>query len=151
VPLVRNYGHPNEVAARYQPPWTILDPADSTSFLRAAVIGAGVLLLLSAFTTGVMAWLGALVVAFAAKNWVRRLWPAAARWQPRDRDRTNRVGSEVVVLIATPCVVLHAAPAWVLEQVSGGRLDRGGATNRRNRPSPESRSSATGGQASAIL
>src|SRR5262249_41271626 len=112
-----------EVAARYQPPWTILDPADSTSFLRAAVIGAGVLLLLGAFTTGILAWLGVLLVGFAAKNWIHRLWPATARWQPRDRDRTNRVGSAVVVLIATPFVVLYAAPTWVLEQVSGGRLD----------------------------
>src|SRR5580700_1780095 len=45
--LVRGYGHPNEVAARYQPAWTIIDPADSRSFLRAAIIGAGALVLLS--------------------------------------------------------------------------------------------------------
>ena len=39
--LVRGYGQPNEVAARYRPPWAIIDPADSTSFMRAAIIGAG--------------------------------------------------------------------------------------------------------------
>ena len=44
--LVRDYGHPNEVAARYQPSWAIIDPADSTSFMRAAIIGAGALVLL---------------------------------------------------------------------------------------------------------
>ena len=38
--LVRAYGRPNEVAARYSPPSAIIDPADSTSFLRAAFIGA---------------------------------------------------------------------------------------------------------------
>src|SRR5262249_28109304 len=64
--LVRDYGHPSEVAARYQPPWAIIDPADSTNFLRAALIGAGVLLLLGTFTTGIWAWLGVLVVGFAA-------------------------------------------------------------------------------------
>ena len=41
--LVRGYGYPNEVAARYQPPWAIIDPADSTNFMRAAIIGAGAL------------------------------------------------------------------------------------------------------------
>ncbi len=45
--LVRGYGHPNEVAARYQPAWTIINPADFRSFLRAAIIGAVALLLLS--------------------------------------------------------------------------------------------------------
>ncbi len=129
--LVRDYGRPNEVAARYQPPWAIIDPADSTSFLRAAIIGAGVLLLLGAGSerppslpaAAILAWLGALVVGFGAKSWVRRRWPATAPWEPRDRDRANRVGSAVAVLIATPFVVLYAAPAWVLDQVSGGRLD----------------------------
>jgi hypothetical protein len=33
VSLVRGYGSPNEAAARYQPPWAIIDPADSTSFM----------------------------------------------------------------------------------------------------------------------
>ena len=83
--LVRGYGHPNEVAARYQPPWTIIDPADSTSFMRAAIIGAGALVLLGALSKwlpslpgtadnlvkiGILVWLGLLVVAFGAKNWI---------------------------------------------------------------------------------
>src|ERR1700722_12713731 len=46
--LVRGYGSPNEAAARYQTPWTIIDPADSTSFMRAAIIGVGALIVLSA-------------------------------------------------------------------------------------------------------
>jgi hypothetical protein len=135
--LVRGYGQPNEAAARYQRPWAIIDPADSTSFVRAAIVGAGALVLLSAISQrmpslsataedmvkiGVLVWLGVLVVAFGVKNGVRRLWPAAARWEPRDRDRANRVGTAVVVPIATFCVVLYAAPAWVLDQISGGRF-----------------------------
>ncbi len=136
--LVRNYGHPNEVAARYQAPWAIIDPADSTSFVRAAIIGAGALALLGAMSMrlpslrgtgdnlvkiGILAWLGLLVVAFGAKNWIRRHWPATVRWEHRDRDRANRVAAAVVVPIATFFVVLYGAPGWVLDRISGGRLD----------------------------
>jgi hypothetical protein len=136
--LVRNYGHPNEVAARYQPPWAIIDPADSTSFMRAAIIGAGALLVFGAISKrlpslpetadnlvkiGLLVWLGLLVVAFGAKNWIRRRWPATLLWEPRDRDRANRVGTAVVVPIATFFVVLYGAPTWVLDQISGGRFD----------------------------
>jgi hypothetical protein len=136
--LVRGYGRPNEVAARYQPVWTIIDPADSRSFARAAIIGAGALLVLSALTRllsslsgiaddlvkiGILAWLGVLVVAFGAKNWIRWRWPATAVWKPRDRDRVNRVATAVLVPIATFFIVLYGAPTWVLEQISLGRLD----------------------------
>jgi len=136
--LVRDYGQPNEVAARYQRPWAVIDPADTTSFMRAAIIGAGALVLLGAISTrlpslpgtadnlvkvGILVWLGMLVVAFGVKNWIRRCWPATVLWEPPDRDRANRVGTAVVVPIATFFVVLYGAPIWVLDQISGGRLD----------------------------
>jgi hypothetical protein len=136
--LLRGYGRPNEAAARYKPAWTIVDRADSASFIRATIIGVGSLLLLSALTKlrpsppgtaedfvtiGIMAWLGFLVLAFGTKSWIRRRWPATALWKPRDRDRANRIGTAVVVPIATFFVVLYGAPTWVLDQVSGGRFD----------------------------
>ena len=136
--LVRGFGRPNEVAARYQPVWTIIDPADSRSFARAAIIGAGSLVLLSALRklrpslagtaddfvkVGILAWLGFLVVAFGARNWICRRWPSTALWKPRDRDRANRVGTAVLVPIATFFVALYGAPTWVLDQISGGRFD----------------------------
>jgi hypothetical protein len=129
--LVRGHGLPNEVAARYQTPWYIIDPADSTSFLRAAIIGSGALIVLGSMpgTTenvvkvGLLSWLGLLVVVFGAKNWIRVRSPATAVWRPRDRDRVNRVGTAVMVPIATFFVVLYSAPAWVLDQISGGRLE----------------------------
>jgi hypothetical protein len=136
--LVRGFGTPREVAARYQPPWAIIDPVDSTSFMRAAIIGAGVLIVLSALggrepsllgvEIGIFAWLGLLVVVFGARNWVRRRWPNRAIWKPRDRDRANRIGTAVAVPIAALCVVLYAAPSWVLDHVSRGRLDTTWAT-----------------------
>jgi hypothetical protein len=136
--LVRGYGNPNEAASRYQPAWTIIDPANSANFMRAAFIGVGALLLLSALRklrpslpgtaddfvkVGIMAWLGFLVVVFGARNWICRRWPATALWKPRDRDRANRVGTAVVVPIATFVVVLYGAPTWVLDQISGGRFN----------------------------
>ena len=136
--LVRDYGHPNEVAARYQPPWAIIDPADSTSFMRAAIIGAAALVLFGAISerlpslqgtadnlvaVTILGWLGLLVVAFGTKCWIRRRWPARVLWKPLDRDRANRAGTAVVVPIATFCVILYAAPTWALDQISGGRFD----------------------------
>jgi hypothetical protein len=136
--LVRAYGAPNEVAARYHPSWTIIDAADSLSFLRAGVIGAAVLILLSALkrhrtpataTTdnlvalGILDWLGLLVLGFGIKSWIRRSWPSTALWQPRDRDRVNRAGAAIVVPIAALVVVLYAAPTWLLDTLSGGRMN----------------------------
>jgi hypothetical protein len=136
--LVRDYGQPNDVAARYHPPWAIIDPADSTSFMRAAIIGLGALVLLSALSRfrpsgtetagnlvkiGLPVWLGLLVVAFGAKNWIRRRRPTTVVWKPRDRDRVNRVGTAVLVPIATFFVVFYAEPTWVFDQISRGRFD----------------------------
>ena len=124
--LVRDYGPPNEVAARYHSAWTIIAPADSRNFIRAAILGAGAIVLLSllsrrspprvsgaadeVLTVGILAWLGFLVVAFGVKSWIRRQWPATAVWKPRDRDRVSRVGTAVLVPIASFVVVLYVRP-----------------------------------------
>ena len=44
-------------------------------------------------------------------------------WEPRDRDRANRIGTAVIVPIATFFVVLYGTPTWVLDHISGGRFD----------------------------
>ena len=41
--LLRAFGRPAEVAARYRPTLTIIDPADGRSFLRATVIGLAII------------------------------------------------------------------------------------------------------------
>jgi len=137
--LVRGYGLPNEVATRYHPAWTIIDAADSRSFVRAAIIGAGAFLLLSVLRRklppmtrtdddlvvglGTLAWLGLLVVVFGVKSWIRRTWPSTALWKPRDRDRVNRAGTAILVPMATLVVILYAAPTWVFDRILGGRFD----------------------------
>lgn len=161
--LVREMGRPEEVAARYTQPAAIIDSTDSSRFLRAAVIGIGVLVLLAAMRAqmsaaipsaaipyaplavepagaaadpgesvatmlqvGILAWLGVLVVIFGIQHWMRRRWPHARPWRPRDRDRmslANRIGSAVVIPLAAACIVLYAAPTWVLDLLSRGRFD----------------------------
>jgi hypothetical protein len=136
--LVRDYGRPNEVAARYQPPAVIVDPADTPSFLRAAIIGASAIALLSALKSRlppmpetadnavslvILAWFGFLAVAFGVKSRLRHRWPSVAVWKPRDRNRVNRIGTAIAVPLASLVVILYAAPAWVLDRLSGGRLE----------------------------
>lgn len=141
--LVRDHGLPAEVAARYHTPWTIIDPADSTRFVKAALLGAGALIVAGSISEsrpsparnieetvkiGILAWLGILVLLFGALSWMRRIWPKVTVWKPRARDRVNRIGTAVAVPLATLCVVFYAAPRWVLEHVSNGRFETSWAT-----------------------
>src|SRR5688572_4251548 len=43
IEFLRGFGRPVEVAARYRPALTIIDPADGRSFLRAAGIGLAII------------------------------------------------------------------------------------------------------------
>ena len=128
--MVREHGWPNEVAARYQQPWSIIDPADTTSFLRAAIVGNVALLLLSVLgknddqlKIAILAWLGLLLVVFGLKNVMRRSWADTRQWKPRDRDRANRPGILFMIPIAGACVLFYAAPDWALAQMFVARFD----------------------------
>ncbi|MFI5960405.1 HAAS signaling domain-containing protein [Cryptosporangium sp. NPDC051539] len=48
--LLRRFGHPSEVAARYGQPVTLIDPSDTRRFLTLA-LGGSVLILVGAFST----------------------------------------------------------------------------------------------------
>jgi hypothetical protein len=136
--LVRAYGRPSEAAARYHPAWTIVDPADSPSFLRAAIIGTLALQVLSVLKAPrphalgaaadvdlllILAWFGFLVLVFGFKSYIRRSRPSTAVWQPCDRDRTNRIGTAILVPAAALVVLFYSAPSWMLERASGGRIE----------------------------
>src|SRR5690349_7408782 len=41
--LLTSFGRPAEVAARYRPALTIIDPADSRAFLKASVVGVALI------------------------------------------------------------------------------------------------------------
>ena len=145
--LVRAFGRPGDVAARYRPTLTIIDPADGHAFLRAAVIGlaiiwgmgllmrlrspldseGGVLTALGQWwgTTVIpsMWWPGLLVVSFGAASWVRRRWPQTSEWKPRAGDRFHGSRAAMVVgLVGVLCgLFVLIDPRWLLEAVFGGR------------------------------
>lgn len=145
--FLRAFGRPREVAARYRPALTIIDPADGSKFLRATVIGlviiwclgllermgqpvgsAGdVLNLLGQWWTGTVIpspwWPGVLVLWFGAAAWVRRRWPETAVWKPRTGDRIHggRVAMVVAVVGMLCGLYVLIEPRWVLDFFWDGR------------------------------
>ena len=143
--LVRAFGRPVEVAARYRPTLTIIDPADGQVFVRAAVIGVtliwclgllmhlrppiegGVLMGVSRWwgTTVIpsMWWPGVLVVSFGLAAWARRRWPQASEWKPRAGEPIPGGRAAMVLgLIGILCgLFVLLDPRWVLDALFGGR------------------------------
>lgn len=143
--LLEEFGRPADVAARYQPPPAIIDPADARQFVRLAVGGVLVSWLVglvavvgahSGESAAVVAqrwwwgvalpalwWPGFLVVCFAGAAQARRRWPALDRWHPRsrDRDRISRAGYAAATAYFILGTVILIAPAHWLDVVSGGR------------------------------
>ncbi|MET7419463.1 hypothetical protein [Dactylosporangium sp. NPDC005555] len=111
--LLEAFGRPAEVAARYGPPVTLIDPADTRRFLTLAGGGAALIAYAAVLhelteRTGpqrdveravqqslpvMLAWLGLLLAGFAIAAWRRRRRPDKG-WRPRSvpTDRINRAG-----------------------------------------------------------
>ncbi len=140
--LLASFGRPAEVAARYGSPVTLIDPADTRTFLTLALAGAvlipfGAVLntlvdpaqpqrdlrhAIEAAWPTVFAWLGLLVVGFAGAAWARRRHPDA-RWKPRPvpTDRINRLGRAAAIAFFLLGTVVLTNAQWLLGKVSGGR------------------------------
>lgn len=145
--FLQAFGRPEDVAARYRPTLTIIDPADGRSFLRATVIGLAIIWCLGllerlqqpigsgAELLGVIAqwwlgtvvaslwWPGVLVVYFGVAAWVHRRWPNTAVWKPRSGDRIQggRAGM-VMALVGILCgTYVLIDPRVVLDVVWNGR------------------------------
>ncbi len=145
--LLRGFGRPAEVAARYRPPLTIVDPADGRAFLRATVIGLAIIwslgllvqlrrplgsgldLLrpLSEWWLGTVIpslwWPGVLVVGFGLAAWSRRRRPRTAEWKPSAEDSLEASRAALVLaLVGIVCGVLVLLdPRWFLDLLLGGR------------------------------
>jgi len=140
--LLAGFGRPAEVAARYGSPVTLIDPADTRTFLTLAVAGAALIPFGSVLTAlagsarsrpdlrhavqaawpTVFAWLGVLVVGFGIAAWARRRRPET-RWTPRPvpTDRISRLGRAAAVAFFLLGTFALARPHWLLAKVSGGR------------------------------
>ncbi len=143
--LLRGFGRPTDVAARYRPSLTIIDPADGHSFLRLSAIGVaviwalGMLLVLRQparpggglldalaqwwFGAGLGArwWPGVLVVCFGAAAWTRRRWPQTAEWKPSvvDRDHVFRLATIAGIAAAVFGIFFLVEPRWFLDLLGG--------------------------------
>lgn len=147
IDMARAFGRPADVAARYRPPLTIIDPADGPTFVRASVIGLAIiwslgllsllrtpvdstgdmLLALGRWWGGILIpslwWPGLLVVSFGTASWVRRQSPQTSEWKPRAADRVQGGSTTMVMgLVGILCglSVLVDPRGW-LEALSGGR------------------------------
>lgn len=144
--FVRAMGRPEDVAARYRPTLTVIDPADGPLFLRSTAIGlavlwslglwmvlrepdsgGGVLRALGQWWLGTvlpsLAWPGLLVVGFGSASWVRRRWPQTSEWKPKAADRLvggrGALALAIAGILAGLFVLLD--PRWVLDFFWDGR------------------------------
>lgn len=142
--LLRRFGRPADVAARYRTTgFALIDPADARSFVWLTAIGMLLVWAVSLFglfteggglnhigawwmTYGLGAfwWPGFLVVNMGIATWIRRRFPLPDDWNPRavDRDRINRVAWLAAIAFFTIGIVVLTSPAQILEQLTGGRL-----------------------------
>jgi hypothetical protein len=147
IEFLRAFGRPADVASRYRPTLTIIDPADGRSFLRAAVVGLAIIWGLGLlqflqqpigsgwdFLTALgqwwgailipsMWWPGVLVVGFGLASWGRRRSPQTSAWKPRPGDRIpGGRAAMVMALLGILCgLAVLIDPRWVLDLFFGGR------------------------------
>lgn len=145
--LVRAFGRPSDVAERYRPTLTIVDPADGPGFLRAAIIGLAiiwslgllealrqpidsggdVLTVLGQWWGGTVIpslwWPGVLVVYFGLAAWSRRRGPQSSEWKPRASDRLHGGRTAMVMgIVGIACgLSVLLDPRRLLDVVWGGQ------------------------------
>jgi hypothetical protein len=145
--LLRTFGSPRDVAARYRPSLTIVAPEDGHKFLRATVIGlaiiwvAGLIAILqqpihsgddliralahwwASTVIPSMIWPGILVVGFGLAGWTRRRWPRTSVWTPRTGRHIGdgRVGQAMALAGILAGVFVLVDPHWLLDFFWSGR------------------------------
>ena len=142
IEFLQGFGAPAEVAARYRPTLTVIDPVDGHRFVRLAIIGMAVIWVVglmekfsqpmgsTAEFLGVVAqwlmgsvvaslwWPGVLLLFFGGAAWERQRSPRpVSGWKPRAGDRITGGRTGLVAgLIGIVCGVLVLMnPHWVLD------------------------------------
>jgi hypothetical protein len=147
--FLRSFGRPADVAARYRPTLTIVDPVDGRTFLVWSVVGLAViwglgllellqrsaedgwdlghtLTLLGQWLAGTVVsslwWPGVLVTGFAMAAASRRRRPRESTWTPRSPERiTGGRAALALGLVGMLCgIALLIEPRWVLDIVWRG-------------------------------
>ena len=140
--LLQAFGHPDDVAARYLPSVTVIEPTQGRAFLRLSVIGLLVIWiggLVEAFErfSGWIAlthwwghvvlpspwWPGVLVIVYALSAWSRRRRATSPPWTPRTGEPTagQRIALAFGVLGVIAGLGILLEPRVVLDVVWGGR------------------------------
>ncbi|MBR7746572.1 hypothetical protein [Undibacterium baiyunense] len=145
--LLQDFGHPNDVAARYRPTLTIIDPSDGGKFLRLTLIGLiviwsiGLLInlnqqinssvdflrVLSKWWGGTVIpsfwWPGVLVVHYGLVSWARQRRPHAVKWKPYDQDQIGggRIGIAFGLTGMLCGIYLLIEPRWILDVIWNGK------------------------------
>ncbi len=141
--MVRQFGRPAQVAARYHTPITIIEPTDTRSFVLACVIGSICLAVIGLPKAvidprnndiAIMWWTGLMVVVFAIKGFTDRAGAEKRPWSPgrarfrASSDRANRIGSAFTLLVTLAALVSYCWPGPVIGALTGGAIDTSGLT-----------------------
>ncbi len=147
--FLRGFGRPADVAARYRPTLTIVDPVDGRTFLVWSVVGMAViwslgllellqrsaedgwdlghaLTLLGQWLGGTVVsslwWPGVLVTGFAMAAASRRRRPRESTWTPRSADHITGGRTALALgLVGMLCgIALLIEPRWILDIVWRG-------------------------------
>ncbi len=132
--VLESYGHPREVAHRYHPRWTVIDPADTRGFVMSIIVGFAVLVAMSVprvlltpekvvdYGKILMVWTGLVTLFFGIRSWQRRRWPKKHAWNPhRDPDGVSRVGMVLLIVVIAITIALFAEPQRIFAWLTGGR------------------------------
>jgi len=145
--MLRAFGNPRDVAARYLPALTIIEPADGHKFLRVTAIGLAAIWVLGLLKhlqqpiqsgwdlLSVMGqwwvgtvipslwWPGLLLVMFGIGAWTRRRWLQDAEWKPLATDRLRGGRAALVMgVIGMVCgLYVLTEPSRVLDIFWGGK------------------------------
>lgn len=130
--LLKGFGRPADVAARYHQRGALIDSADTHHFLIWSLSGAVTLSLLSALSPSAerdngdefLKWLGLLAIIFAVRGWWRRRSPKAMAWKPRRGHDWMPRGLALLSMVATAVFPLfvYAAPQTFVETMFFGRV-----------------------------
>ncbi|MBN8481803.1 MAG: hypothetical protein J0L88_09470 [Xanthomonadales bacterium] len=145
--MLRAFGHPADVAARYRPTLSVIDPADGHAFVRWSIVGVAVIWIIGLLelfsqprdnSVSLLAvlgawwgrsalpalwWPGVLVVWFGLSAWSRRRRSTPPAWTPRTASHVH--GGRPALLLAMIGIALGlialAVPRLWIDAIWAGR------------------------------